>query len=241
MVNRSLLIAAIVALVSLVTLALRYYRSSTSSSRRLRTNSPKSRSQGSNSSRSSSSGTPAASSSSRGGRRATKQPVDELRPEPNPDLPDLVVLMGIPGSGKSTWAEQYVFRCDAAAVIVSSDAIRKQLTGDINDQSRNVEVWEIVLNHVLNHLKSKKNVILDATNVETEKRRRFMNQIPIGLCNRIIKIFTINKSIARGRIQKDVAKNVCRATVPDQTLDKMDAQLHESLAAIKDERWIIKS
>ena len=148
--------------------------------------------------------------------------------------------MGIPGSGKSTWAEQYVFRCDASFTIVSSDAIRKQLCGDVNDQSRNVEVWETVLNQILGHLKVKKSVILDATNVETEKRRRLMNQIPSGLCNRHLKVFTINKSIARGRIQKDVAKNVGRAMVPDQTLDKMDAQFHESLAAIKDERWIIK-
>ena len=225
MVNRSLLIAGIVALAGLVMFILRFYSRGSSSSaavkRRGRTNSPKSiLSAGSSRS---SSGTPSSSSAS---RRRTPKTVDELRPEPIPDLPDLIVLMGIPGSGKSTWAEQYVFRCDASFTIVSSDAIRKQLCGDVNDQSRNVEVWETVLNQILGH--------------ETEKRRRLMNQIPSGLCNRHLKVFTINKSIARGRIQKDVAKNVGRAMVPDQTLDKMDAQFHESLAAIKDERWIIK-
>ena len=56
--------------------------------------------------------------------------------------PKLYVLVGLSGSGKSTLAAQLA-ESDENTVIVSSDAIREELTGKIEDQSRNNEVFEI--------------------------------------------------------------------------------------------------
>lgn len=50
----------------------------------------------------------------------------------------LYFVCGIPGSGKSSWAEANKEKLDF--VIHSSDAIREEL-GDINDQSKNELVF----------------------------------------------------------------------------------------------------
>lgn len=53
----------------------------------------------------------------------------------------LYMMIGLPGSGKSTIAKELSKSEDT--VIVSSDEIRKEL-GDINDQSQNNKVFEEV-------------------------------------------------------------------------------------------------
>lgn len=159
--------------------------------------------------------------------------------KPTEGLPDFIMLMGIPGCGKSTWAKEYVFKCDASFTIVSSDEIRRQLTGSVNDQSRNDEVWEVVLNQVVGHLKMGRNVILDATNVRSDHRRTFVRQLPP--CNKYLKVIAITKAIAKNRISKDVAAGVDRSTVPDVIMEKMYASFLESQMAVKDEGWLMKA
>lgn len=50
--------------------------------------------------------------------------------------PRLFILVGIPGCGKSTWANDFFDQ------VVSSDEIREKLTGDATDQSKNAKVFE---------------------------------------------------------------------------------------------------
>jgi predicted kinase len=190
------------------------------------------------SSRSGSGSRPKSSSSKSSSSRSGSKRSSSGAPAPDPSLPDFVMLVGIPGSGKTTWAKKYVFQCDASFTIVSSDEVRTQLTGDLNDQSRNEEVWEIVFEHVRSALHNKRNVILDATNTLTDKRRRFFSKLPA--CNRYAKLFQVNKSIAKNRISKDLEEGVVRAQVPDAVIDKMQAQFNESLQTIKDEGWMFK-
>lgn len=52
--------------------------------------------------------------------------------------PILTVMVGLSGSGKSTIAKTEL--ADENTVIVSSDAIREELCGAVEDQSKNVEV-----------------------------------------------------------------------------------------------------
>lgn len=155
-----------------------------------------------------------------------------------PTLPSFIMLMGIPGSGKSTWAEQYVSRIDASFTVVSSDAIRTQLTGSIDDQKRNDEVWSIVLNQVVGGLKNGRNIILDATNTRTDLRRTFVRQLPP--CIRYLKVFQVSKAIAKIRVAKDLNDGVVRSAVSDVVMDRMHASFVESMAAIDDEGWKMK-
>jgi predicted kinase len=170
--------------------------------------------------------------------RSSSRRKESGKPVVDESLPNLILLMGIPGSGKSTWAKEYVFKCDASYTIVSSDDIRKQLTGDINDQSKNSEVWEVVFNQVTGGLKNRRNIILDATNVRTDLRRVLVRQLPE--CNRYIKLFPVDKSSAKQRIAKDLAKGVVRSEVPDMIIEKMHASFQESQSVLSDEGWIVK-
>ena len=47
-----------------------------------------------------------------------------------------IMLIGLPAAGKSTWSKKYI-ECNPDTILVSSDAIREEVFGDINDQSHN--------------------------------------------------------------------------------------------------------
>lgn len=79
----------------------------------------------------------------------------------------LVILVGIPGCGKSTWADDIL--CDHT--VVSSDAIRAQL-GDVNDQTKNDEVFFIFYERIMAALKRGENVVADSTALTKDSRNR---------------------------------------------------------------------
>ena len=86
----------------------------------------------------------------------------------------LFMMIGLPASGKSTIAEQLAESEDA--IIVSSDQIRKELLGDINDQSQNAKVFQEVEKRIKERLQVG-NVIYDATNINYKKRRAFLERL----------------------------------------------------------------
>ena len=98
---------------------------------------------------------------------------------PDPNLPTLVFTMGIPGCGKSTWAASYAEE-NPTFVIISSDAIRRELLGDVNDQTMNKLVFEIALYQCQWYLRQRRSVILDGTNVHTGARRAFLRRVITG-------------------------------------------------------------
>ena len=53
-------------------------------------------------------------------------------------MSDFIMLVGLPASGKSTYAEK--LRKDGYH-IHSSDKIREELTGDVNSQDKNTDVF----------------------------------------------------------------------------------------------------
>ena len=87
----------------------------------------------------------------------------------------LIILCGLPGSGKSSYAENYKAADDAVlegnTVIHSSDAIRKELFGDESSQEDNARVFDLMRKRTTEDLKAGKTVIYDATNVTRKGRR----------------------------------------------------------------------
>ena len=75
----------------------------------------------------------------------------------------LIVLSAPPGSGKSTWAKVYQKEHDNVHII-SSDAIRFELTGQLQDFSKQKEVWRIFSERIHEYalLGDDVTVILDA-------------------------------------------------------------------------------
>ena len=87
-------------------------------------------------------------------------------------MPKLYIMVGIPGSGKSTYAEKYLSQ---TATIFSSDKIRGELLGDENDQSNKELIFSTLYSRIREHLLEGKDAVLDATNVNRFERARTLN------------------------------------------------------------------
>lgn len=85
----------------------------------------------------------------------------------------LIILCGLPGSGKSSYAEclSYIFSDDAEVAIHSSDAIRGELFGDPGFQGDNAKVFETMHHRVREDLRAGKTVVYDATNITRKARK----------------------------------------------------------------------
>jgi predicted kinase len=79
-----------------------------------------------------------------------------------------IMLVGLPASGKSTLAEK--LSKQENAVILSSDKLREELLGDINNQDNNTNIFEEMNKRTKNYLESGQNVIYDATNINRKRR-----------------------------------------------------------------------
>lgn len=90
----------------------------------------------------------------------------------NNRIPTFVMMVGLPASGKSTYAKELAE--EMKAVICSSDAIRKELYDDENSQNNNEEVFKLLHSRIKECLREGKNVIYDATNINSKRRRAFL-------------------------------------------------------------------
>jgi predicted kinase len=127
--------------------------------------------------------------------------------------PVCLMLVGLPGSGKSTIAKEYAITYNAN--IYSSDAIREELSGDINNQNINDLVFQTLHNRIKEDLLNGKNCIYDACNISYKRRMAFLqelNKIPcMKLC---VLVATPYKQCKKNNISRD-------RTVPDYVIERM--------------------
>lgn len=101
----------------------------------------------------------------------------------NNNLPTLYVMVGLMGSGKSTVAQEISEKYNAN--IHSSDDIRVEICGDVNNQKRNKEVFALLHNRIKNDLKNGKSTIYDATNISYKRRMAFIQELENIPCYKI--------------------------------------------------------
>lgn len=86
--------------------------------------------------------------------------------------PEFIMLVGLPGSGKSTLIKRY-----KEYKVHSSDDIREELTGDANRQDINSLVFETLHKRVKEDLLNGQSVIYDATNLNRKRRKAFLQEL----------------------------------------------------------------
>lgn len=85
------------------------------------------------------------------------------------------MMVGLPGSGKSTKAEQ--IKNEFCAQVFSSDALRKEKFGDEKIQKDAAGIFKELLNRCAASLDSGYTTVLDATNLSYKKRMEFLKEL----------------------------------------------------------------
>lgn len=91
----------------------------------------------------------------------------------------LILLCGIPGSGKSTFSKMY--EPLKHHLVLSSDDIRKELWGDESEQSGNHEVFKLLYKRMYYAICNGITVVFDATNVTLKDRKKAIKACPKGV------------------------------------------------------------
>ena len=86
----------------------------------------------------------------------------------NMSRPVLHIMVGLPGSGKSTYIKKHAKEGD---VILSSDAIRKELFGDINHQDDKNKVFNLMHRRLKEAMDKGKDIWYDAMGIAVKARR----------------------------------------------------------------------
>lgn len=138
----------------------------------------------------------------------------------------IIVPIGISGSGKS---RLYKMRY-SDLTLVSPDLIRKEMTGNISDQSKNKEVFKEVDRRVSRLVEAKESFFLDATNVGKAYRKNFVEQFrKMDDVEVIYVVLPADIEVSHQRIKEDIKAKVDRAKVPYEALARQLGAYRDSL------------
>lgn len=153
---------------------------------------------------------------------------------------EIIVLRGVPASGKSTYARELMAQ---GYKRVSRDCIRMMLNNYSLDNSDENDVTKIHNFAIANALKTGKNIVVDNTNTKTDdvaKIKHLVNRHAVyddsGYDYKIIEMvfdLPVKDCIIRNKARQGLAR------VPDQVIKKMFANLQNSLendVMVSDER-----
>ena len=127
--------------------------------------------------------------------------------------PTFIMMVGLPCSGKSTYAEK--LSKEYNAVVHSSDALREELTGDINNQDNNELVFQTLHKRIKEDLQNGTSCIYDACQVSRKSRMSFLQQLNKIPCRKICVLMATRYRycIERGRTRE--------RTVPGYVIERM--------------------
>ena len=138
---------------------------------------------------------------------------------------EIIVPIGISGSGKT---RLYNMRY-SDLTLVSPDLIRKELTGSISDQRKNREVFEGVDRRVADVVKKGESFFYDATNVNSEFRKKFVEQFRGTDVKITYVILPADMNTSYVRIKQDLKNNVYRSRVPFEVLIRQKGFYNQSI------------
>lgn len=124
------------------------------------------------------------------------------------EVPELYVLIGVPGSGKSTWVEQHKASSAKEFAVVSSDAELERIASEKGLKYTDVYTDYIGLatskakQTFREAIASRSNIIYDQTNVSKKKRRGILQQMPTEYIKVAVVFNTEDKEVQRRLIER---------------------------------------
>ena len=138
---------------------------------------------------------------------------------------EIIVPIGISGSGKT---RLYNMRY-SDLTLLSPDLIRKKLTGNISDQTRNRDVFKEVDRLVEEYTNEGKSFFYDATNVNTEFRKAFSEKFRGTDVKIVYVVMPADIAVSMKRIKNDIKNKTERASVPQHSLIRQFGMYNHSL------------
>lgn len=122
------------------------------------------------------------------------------------------MMVGIVGSGKSTHVSK--LQAETGATVISPDEIRKELTGDMSDQSRNGDIFNNIV--PLRIVRAGGDIIYDATNYNRKNRKGILT---IAKANGYRVVALVMQTPFDECRRRNAARS--ERVVPDFVLDRM--------------------
>ena len=147
---------------------------------------------------------------------------------------DVILPIGTSGSGKSTFIKSLP---QENLVVIEPDAMRVGFTGNMNDKSKDKEIYEEAAKRAVTAIKQGKQVVFDTTNLTKNKRLPFIEAIKkaVPSANIQYKLMELNPELAKQRIKADITAGKNRANVPDSSIDRQAQSYNQMLEDIKNE------
>ncbi|HLK60106.1 MAG TPA: AAA family ATPase, partial [Chthonomonadaceae bacterium] len=140
------------------------------------------------------------------------------------EIPDLciVVLIGVSGSGKSTFAAKHFLRSE----VLSSDAFRAMVSDDENDLSATRDAFDMLHALAEVRLRRRKLVVVDATNVQAEARKPLIELASRHDVHAIALVMDVPERVCRARHEARTDRQFGPHVIANQS-----RQLRDSLRA----------
>ncbi len=142
-----------------------------------------------------------------------------------PEL-SLVVLIGISGSGKSTFARKHFKETE----ILSSDRCRAIVSDDENNQAATDEAFELLQFIAAKRLKNGLLTVVDATNVQTEARKPYIHLARQYHCLPVAIVLDLPEKVCEERNENRPDRNFGKHVIRQQRV-----QLRRSIRHLKSE------
>ena len=134
------------------------------------------------------------------------------------------MMVGLPASGKSTYAEKLVK--GTITRVRSSDDLREELLGNVNDMSQNSSIFDILHSLIKADIYEGSDSVYDATNLKAVYRKNFLDSLKLLECKKVCVYMKcpyevcMERNLSRERVvPKDVMERMNKFLEPP-TLDE---------------------